>query len=224
MRYCAIVVLVSSIGLAACNQSGTRAAQPETGAQVGATAAVAEAPAPPAFEEVTVPAGTKLALVLDTAVASDTSTVEAPVRAHLAKAVVVNGVPVLPSGSVVSGAVADVDRAGKVKGRAHLTIRFHELTPAGGSERHRIETSAVSRTARATKGKDAAKVGAGAVGGAIVGGIIGGKKGAAIGSAAGAGAGGAVVMSTRGEEVRLGPGAAISVRLSQPITVRVPRS
>lgn len=169
------------------------------------------------------PAGTELSLVLDTPVASDASSVEGPVRAHLAKAVSVNGITALPAGSVVAGTVTDVERAGKVKGLAHIAFRFHELTRTDDSERYRIETSSVSRTARATKGKDAAKVGGGALGGAIVGGIIGGNKGAAIGTAAGAGAGGAVVMSTRGEEVRLGRGAAVSVRLSDAITIRVPR-
>lgn len=66
------------------------------------------------------------------------------------------------------------------------------------------------------------KVGGGALGGAIVGGIIGEKKGAAIGTAAGAGAGGAVVMSTRGEEVRLPQNTKVSVTLASPLTVRVP--
>ena len=192
-------------------------------ASQGSAAAAPAAPPAPAFEEITEPAGPELALVLDTPVASDTSTVEAPERAHLSKPLAVNGTTVLPSGSVVAGSVTEVDRAGKVKGLAHVAFRFHELTRADDPETYRIQTSSVSRTARATKGKDAAKVGGGALGGAIVGGIIGGKKGAAIGTAAGAGAGGAVVMSTRGEEVRLGRGAAVTVRLSQPVTIRVPR-
>ena len=183
----------------------------------------AAAPPAPTFDEVTVQTGTELSLVLDTPVASDTSSVEGPVRAHLAKAISVDGIAALPVGSVLAGAVTEVERAGKVKGLAHIAFRFHELTRTDDSERYRIETGSVSRTARATKGKDAVKVGGGALGGAIVGGIIGGKKGAAIGTAAGAGAGGAVVMSTRGEEVRLGRGATVSVRLSQPITIRVPR-
>lgn len=188
-----------------------------------AGSAAAAAPAAPAFREVTLPAGTELSLVLDTPVASDTSSVEGAVRAHLAKPLSVDGVVALPADSTVEGSITEVERAGKVKGLAHVAFRFHELTRTDDSERYRIETSAVSRTARATKGKDAVKVGGGALGGAIVGGIIGGKKGAAIGTAAGAGAGGAVVMSTRGEEVRLGRGATVSVRLSQPITIRVPR-
>lgn len=194
---------------------------PSAGA--AAAAAAQGAPAAPTFDEVTVPAGTELSLVLDTPVASDASRIEAPVRAHLAKTVSVNGIGAIPLGSVVAGSITDVERAGKVKGLAHIAFRFHELTRTDDGERYRIETSSVSRTARATKRTDAAKVGGGALGGAIVGGIVGGKKGAAIGTGVGAGAGGAVVMSTRGEEVRLGRGATVSVRLSQAITIRVPR-
>ncbi len=206
----------------ASRQPGQPAAAASAPASSGASVAAA-APQAPAFDEVTVPAGTELSLVLDTPVASDASSVEGAVSAHLSKAISVNGIAAVPVGSVVAGTVTDVERAGKVKGLAHIAFRFHELTRTDDSERYRIETSSVSRTARATKGKDAVKVGGGALGGAIVGGIVGGKKGAAIGTAAGAGAGGAVVMSTRGEEVRLGRGATVSVRLSQPITIRVPR-
>jgi hypothetical protein len=70
-----------------------------------------------------------------------------------------------------------------------------------------------------TKEKDAAKIAIPAAGGAVVGAIVGGKKGAAIGAAAGGGGGTAVVLATRGKEVRLGPGAVLLVRLSQPLTV-----
>ena len=80
----------------------------------------------------------------------------------------------------------------------------------------------MSRQAPATKSKDAAIIGLPATGGAIVGAVTGGKKGAAIGAAAGGGAGTAVVLSTRGKEVRLGRGYQVGVRLLAPITVRVP--
>jgi hypothetical protein len=65
------------------------------------------------------------------------------------------------------------------------------------------------------------KIGLPAAGGAIVGGIVGGKKGAGIGALAGGGGGTAVVLSTRGKEVRVGRGALLSVRLTAPLTVTV---
>lgn len=173
------------------------------------------------WREITIPAGTALPVVLDSSVGSDTSRVEEPVQAHLARAVAVHGETVLPQGSRVSGIVTDATRSGKVKGRAHVAVRFDTLTPRGDDERYRIRTSTVGRTAPATKKKDAVKIGVPAAGGAIIGAIVGGKKGALIGTAAGGGAGTAVVLSTRGKEVHMPKGAVFTVRLAQPLTIRV---
>ena len=172
------------------------------------------------WREVTIPAGTSLPVVLDTSVGSDISRVEQPVRGHLSRAVVVHGVTAIPSGSSVSGVVTNAQRSGRVKGRAHVAFRFTSLTPRGG-EPHRLQTRLIGRTAPATKKQDALKIGVPAAGGAVVGGIVGGKKGAAIGAGTGGGAATAVVLSTRGNEVRLGRGATVLVRLAQPLTLRV---
>ena len=104
---------------------------------------------------------------------------------------------------------------------AHLALRFDSIVPLGENERYELQTSSVGRTAPGTKKDDALKIGLPAAGGAIIGGIIGGKKGALIGTAAGGGAGTAVVLSTRGKEVHLGKGAPLSLKLSEPLTVRI---
>ncbi len=193
------------------------------GAKAEPAAALASSPAPeaPAWREVTIPAGTNLTIVLDTSVGSDTSHVEEAVSAHLSRALLVGGKAVVPEGSRVSGVVTDAKRSGKVKGLAHVAMRFTSLTPTGDDHRYNISTSAVGRTAQSTKRDDALKVGAPAAGGAIIGALIGGKKGALIGTAAGGGAGTAVVMSTRGKEIRLPRGSALTLRLTEPLTVRV---
>ena len=54
------------------------------------------------------------------------------------------------------------------------------------------------------------EIGAPAAGGAIIGALVGGKKGALVGTAVGGGAGTAVVLSTRGKEVHLAKGAALT--------------
>jgi hypothetical protein len=174
------------------------------------------------YRDVTVPAGTVIPIVLDSHVASDTSRIESPVRAHSSRAIVVNGMTVIPAGSALTGHVTSAQRSGRVRGRARVAFRFDRLTPAETNQRLSISTSTVSRIAPATKARDARTIAIPAAGGAVVGGILGGKKGAAIGAAAGGGGGTAVVLSTRGREVRLGPGATASVRLLSPITVRVP--
>jgi len=171
--------------------------------------------------EVTLPAGTLLPIVLDTAVASDTSRAEQAVAAHLSRPVSFHGQTVLPAGSRVSGVVTDATQSGRVKGRAHVALRFDSLTPSGSSERYDIKTAAIGRTAESTKKKDAVEIGAPAAGGAIIGAIVGGKKGAAVGGAIGGGAGTGVVLSTRGKEVSLPKGSALSLKLAAPVTLRV---
>jgi hypothetical protein len=175
----------------------------------------------PKYRDVTLPAGTILPVELQSAIASDTSNVEDPVRATLRRAVVINGTEVLPAGTAVLGHVTAAERSARVKGRARIAFRFTRLDPPGDGERVAIQTGEISRLAPATKKQDAAKIGGGAVGGAIVGGILGGGDGAAKGAAIGGAAGTGVVLSTRGKEVRLGPGADFSLTLRTPVTVRV---
>jgi hypothetical protein len=168
---------------------------------------------------VTLPAGTTLRLQLRTAVASDSSTVEDVVRAELRDALVVDGVAALPAGTELAGNVTAVERSGRVKGRARIAYRFDELTHAG--ERYDVTTAPLSHEAEATKGEDATKIAIGAGAGAAVGALLGGGDGAVKGAAIGGAGGTGVVLATRGEEVRLGPGANVTTRLTAPLTVRI---
>jgi hypothetical protein len=206
---------------AAIENSGV--ADPSAGkpsAATGLTDAAPEAAEAPPVREMTVPSGTVLALTLETPVASDRNKVEDPVRARTRTAITIDGVEVLPAGSTVLGNVNEALRSAKVKGRARIGVRFHSIRARGAT--YEITTSSYAQEARGTKKKDAAKIGIPAAGGAVIGAIAGGKKGAAIGGAVGGGAGTAAVLSTRGEEVELPAGGRISVRLTAPLTVRVP--
>ena len=186
------------------------------GAAVAETAAEAAAPQ---YREVTLPAGRALRLQLRSAVASDSSRVEDAVRAELHQAVSVDGATVLPAGTQVVGTVTDVERSGRVKGRARVAYRFNSLTVGG--ERYDIATAPLSHRAEATKGEDATKIAIGAGAGAAIGALLGGGDGAAKGAVAGGAGGTGVVLATRGEEVRLGSGATVTTRLTAPLTVRV---
>jgi hypothetical protein len=168
--------------------------------------------------QVTLPAGTLLRLRLGSTVSSRTSSVEDPVQATIRSAVVRNGVTVLPAGTPVSGYVTEARRSGRVKGRARVGVRFNAVRVNGTL--YNMRTNAIAREAEGTKKEDAAKIGIGAGAGAITGAIIDGKKGAAIGSAVGAAGGTGVVLATSGDEVSLGRGAAVTVRLAAPLTVR----
>lgn len=174
-----------------------------------------------ADREITIPAGTRLRVRLDTSHASNTARVEDAVRAHLVAPVVVNGRTVVPAESEVTGHVVSVRPSGKVKGRGYLAVRFSELRSQWGNERYDIATRTWAREAPGTKKKDAATIGVPAGVGAVVGGVVGGKKGAAIGAGVGAGAGTGVVLATAGKEVALPRGSTLIVRLSSPLRVRI---
>ena len=193
--------------------------------QIADVQVVADAPVPlppiAKFREFTLPAGTILHVRLDSALASDSSRAGDPIEATLTSAVAADGTEVIPQGSSVRGEVAAVDPGGKVSGRASVAIRFTSIAVAGRDERYPIAAHA-SWLAPTTKGKDAAKIAVPAGAGAIIGGIIGGGKGAAIGAAIGGGGGAAVVLTTRGPQIRLDRGAALSLPLEQAVDVRVP--
>ncbi len=193
---------------------------PLASSSLSTRAPVAETAPTPKFREVVVPAGTTLRVRLRTALASDTSAVEDSVRATLESPVKVAGATVIPSDAEVTGSVTSVQRSGKVKGRASLAFRFDRLN--AWDEAYDVQSARVSRQARATKRKDATKIGIGAGAGALVGALAGGGKGAAIGSAVGGGAGTGVVLASRGEEVRLPAGTVVTTKLAAPLTVRVP--
>jgi hypothetical protein len=226
-------ILILSVALSAAACGGTAAAPASDASNPGvpaaAPAADAARPNPnekspsaePAFRELTIPAGTLLAVELQSSVASDASSVEDPVRARLRKAIMIDGVEALPAGSGLRGTVTEATRSARVKGRARVGFRFDSIEPAG-RERLEIRTAVIAREAPGTKKQDAAKIGIPAGAGAVIGGIVGGGDGAAKGAAIGGAAGTGVVLSTRGKEVRFGPGADFNVKLAAPVTVRVP--
>src|SRR5439155_1582494 len=186
MRLLITAIMTIGVAAAACTRGATVAAS--TGAVNAAAVETAGDPtgaavatsggtetssaAAGAVREVTIPAGTRLPIVLDTPVSSASSRVEQSVQAHLSRPIVVRGRSVLPQGSRVSGVVTDATRSGRVKGLAHLALRFDTLIPRGDDERYRIQTAAIGRTAEATKKKDAAEIGIPAAGGALIGALL----------------------------------------------------
>lgn len=223
------VLAVASVCVACGGGSTNEPAATEPGdapaaeARDSAPAPAASYPAPdppaPVRREVTLPAGTELRLELGSAVTSDTSRVEDAVHASLRQAVVVDGREVIPAGADLVGVVTDVERAGRVKGRARVAYQFSTID--AGGERHDITTAPVVHEAEATKSEDATKIAIGAGAGAAIGAILGGGDGAAKGAVIGGGAGTGAVLATRGKDVRIDPGADVTTRLTAPLTIRI---
>jgi len=223
---CLLAAALVTVMAGGCSRENAASNGPDGSAKgspvaTSGSAAAKSNPRSESLREVTLPAGTHLPIVLETTVGSDISHAEEAVHAHLARAIDVQGTTVLPEGSRLSGVVTDATPSGKVKGRAHVALRFDTVVPSGEDQRYQIDTTAVGRTAPSTKKKDALEIGGGAAGGALIGALIGGGKGAAIGSVAGGGAGTAIVLSTKGQEIHLPRGAALTLRLEKPLTVRV---
>jgi len=229
MRWMSVLVLTAlcvgcgdkGASSSADGASGTAATASSGASAAGASgaAAVVGRPAAPVVHEFTIPEGTALHLDLKSSVASDSSRVEEPVSATLRQSVVVSGRTILPVGTELTGVVTDVERSAKVKGRARVAFHFTSLHVGG--ERYAVRTATIAEQAAATKGEDAKKIGIGAGVGAAIGAIAGGGSGAAKGAAIGGAGGTGVVLATRGKEVRLGPGANVTTRLTAPVTVRV---
>jgi hypothetical protein len=134
------------------------------------------------------------------------------------------------AGAVVSGTVARVRRAGKVKGNSELQLNVEQIRLPDGrfANLHAQVVEVVNRTGTgagdvdpeggvhgSSKTKDdVTKVGAGAGIGAVIGAIAGGGKGAAIGAIIGGGVGTAGVLTSRGNDIRLEPGTELVVRTS----------
>ena len=179
-------------------------------------------PPPPApeFVDLTVPSDAVLGLQIERTVSSELARVEDKVDARVTRDVRVADRIAIPAGSTVRGSVSEVDRGGRMKGKARLAIRFHTIVLADGTQLA-LKTDPVVREGQSPGGESAAKVGGAAIGGAILGAILGGGKGAAIGGAVGAGAGTAAAMTNDRNAATLAAGTTVTVRMQAPVTVTV---
>ncbi|MDO8679523.1 MAG: hypothetical protein Q7R30_13290 [Acidobacteriota bacterium] len=179
-------------------------------------------PLPPApeFVDLTVPSDAVLGLQIERTVSSELARLEDKVDARVTRDLRVSDRVAIPAGSTVRGSVTEVDKGGRMKGRARLAIRFHTIVLADGTQLA-LKTDPVIREGNSPSSESAAKVGGAAIGGAILGAILGGGKGAAIGGAVGAGAGTAAAMSNDRNPATLTAGTTVTVRMMAPVTVTV---
>lgn len=186
--------------------AAAREAEPES------AAARTPAPRPPVLA-----AGTKLPIVLQTTVASNTSHVGDRVLAEVAEDVAEQGRVVLPEGTEIVGRVTAALGSGRVKGRARLAVAFQEVRLGGAS--YVIDATPLDVTAGSSKGRDAKILGGAAAAGAVIGAIAGGGKGALKGGAIGGAAGGAAVLATKGKEVVFQTGERYAIELKTRLQV-----
>jgi type IV secretion system protein VirB10 len=140
--------------------------------------------------------------------------------------VTINNEIVIPVGTNIQGKIQAVERPGKVKGKASLTLSFQTMilpngvtVPiygglGGSDEGHREGENTVK--GESTTGKDAGDIAKAGAGGGVVGAVVrGDRRGAAVGAGIGAGIGLASVLMTRGEDLTLPKGTALEVVLEE---------
>ena len=177
-------------------------------------------PRPRLFEELVVSADSVVGLQIETAVTTETASVEDEVEARVTRDVLVGDQVAIPAGTRMLGSVVLVEPGGKVKAQAQLGIRFHTFVLADSAQL-RVATETVYREGESPAGESTAKIGGAAVAGAVLGAIFGGTRGAVLGGSAGAAGGTAAVMAGDANPATFPVGSTLTVRLSRAATVIV---
>ena len=182
---------------------------------------VSSEPPEPTTRQITIPAGTQIAVRTIDSVDSKTDDVGQTFRASIDSALLVDGQVVLPKGDDVYLKLAQVSSAGDLRGRSELRLELNRIYVA--KKAYTVQSNPYEAVGEAQGTKTAKKAGIGAAIGAAIGAIAGGKKGAAIGAGVGAGSGVAVAVITKGEQVRVPPETRIVFSLQDPVEVTLPR-
>ncbi len=205
--------------LAAREKSASRPAATTKPATSAAPTAPAAKPVAAAPQPVVVPAGTTLSVEIVNPISTKTAKVGDPVVARLSQPVTVDGRTVATAGAEVRGRVTDVySGSQEIGGTPKLGVALTELALANGSTAQ-ISAGILQEGARES-GKDAAKIGAGAVLGAVIGHQVdGGGAGKVIGGLVGAGAGAAAAKKTGGD-IEVAAGTVVGFTLNAPIEMK----
>lgn len=182
---------------------------------------------------ITIPAGTRVPLRLESAISTKSAQPGDGIYLRTIFPVSIDNAMAIPVGTYVQGVITEVKRPGRVKGRAEVLFRFTTLVyPDGytvtipgalksvpGAENSKVKDKEGTVEANGTKGRDAGTIAETSAGGAAIGGIEGGWKGAGIGSGIGAAAGTALVLLTRGNDVRLEAGSTVEMVLQRDLVL-----
>jgi len=216
-------------------QSPPAAPPQANSAPPAASPAPAANPAPAAAptvkpQQILVPVGTHLPLVLHNGVSTRNAHPGDPVYLETLFPILVEGRIVIPAGSYVSGEITETKRPGRVKGRGEIMLRLTQLILPNGYSINLLATPSNASTGGADSVDKEGKIQnsgnkAGDVGtvakttgaGAGIGAIADGARGAGIGAGIGAATGLAAVLLTRGPELELPRGTTLDVLLDRPI-------
>lgn len=184
-----------------------------------AGAPTVRAEAEPATKEITVPAGTLIAVRMIDPVDSASDHVGQTFKASIDSPISIDSQTVIARGADVYVKLTDVKSAGNLKGQSELKLQLDRITVRGKSytvSSDEYQATGVSQTKQTAK-----TVGVATAIGAAIGAITGGKKGAVIGAGTGAGAGVGIEAATKGAQVRVESETRLEFRLEQPLDVSI---
>jgi hypothetical protein len=180
-----------------------------------------EIPIAMAPKTIELPAGTPVALTLQTTLSTKTANVGDRFTAVVSAPVSREGEVLIPAGAEVEGRVILAEQPGKASGRGRLQLAYESVSFDGRS--YELGSRSQIYESKSGTGKDAAMIGGGAVAGGVVGGILGGSAGdAAKGAVVGGAAGTAASLMTRGPQLELERGTTLRFTLDRTIMVRPP--
>jgi hypothetical protein len=212
------------------------------GASTSASAAptpdeTAPAHTPSSENRLTIPAGTKIPVVLKHAISTKSARDGDPIYAETNFPFVLNEKVLVPPGTYVQGKIMHVQRPGRIKGRAEVLIHFTTLIyPSGytvmlpgavdnvpGADKTSMKGEEGTIRQDSQTGEKVGKAAGTAATGAVVGGLSNGGKGALIGAGIGGAVGTAIAMLTRGNDVRLESGTTVEMVIQRPIDLDATR-
>ena len=183
-------------------------------------------------ERITVPAGTRVGVVLQNGISTRSAKAGDSVYLQTSFPITQTNRIVIPVGSYLRGELLESKRPGKVKGRGEFRLRLDTLILPNG---YTVSLNAAPRSADSGgketmdsegkvtgpggKGKDAGTIAETTATGAGIGAIAHGVKGLGIGAGIGAAAGLAAVLLTRGPEAELPRGSTLDIVLEHDLSL-----
>jgi len=174
-----------------------------------------------------IPKGTVIPIQLLTKISTKTLKEGDGVYGMTVYPITVNNEIIIPVGSWVNGKITQVQRPGKIKGKAGLALSFQTLVlPSGSTIPLYASLAGSSDAVRTAEGKlegdssvgeDATTIAKTTAVPAVIGGVVNGQRGARVGAGAGAGVGLATVLLTRGKDIVLDRGSTLEIVLDRPL-------
>lgn len=172
-------------------------------------------------------AGTILSIQTESEINSTNSAVNDTFTTILIEPIIVNGITILPSKTVIEGKVTKVEKSGRRGTAGILELTFDKIKFLDGSSRElKGELVDVSGKAQQLKGKSAtfgniAIVGGGIGAGTAIGIAAGGNNKSVIGGLLGAGIGISSVFLRKGDEAVLKANSKIKIRIKETVSLPV---